>query len=620
MADKFNAKLSVSDLDFDNIKNNLKDFLSKQEQFKDINFEGSGINIILDLLAYNTHYQGFYSNMIANEMFLDSAVRRDSIVSLAKHLGYTPTSITSPTATVNIITKNNEDLPDDDLLLGTIIKGTQGSSTYNFVVMETTEYKVVDGITGARDVIIKEGKLETISYVFDDTNSGLKYKIPSTADTSTLTVRVQTSTTDSTGYSDSWTQSTNFNEVEKTSKAFHIQEIENGEFEIYFGDNIVGKKPDNGNVIHIQYLNTHGPDANDIGSSDKEGARVFNYSNHIVEVISPASGGSDAETNKSIKYYAPRMYQSQDRSVTSRDYEAILLKEYSDIESVYVWGGQDNDPPEYGKVFISIKPKSGLVLDETKKQDIKNSILKSKNVVSVIPEIVDPDFLFLKISGNVVYDASSTILDKNSILSLVKSSIIYYVDNDLEKFDKDLYFSKLTKLMDSSSDSVVGSDITIKIQRRFIPIIGKETNYTLDFGNSIYHPHDGHHPVITSSGFNYKDEDDKPFTGYFDDDGNGKIRIFKYDSNGEKKYIYHNNSSIGTIDYGTGKIELEGFNPISLKNTTYLSVNAPPKNKNIFASRSQILTIDKTDNDSLSLSISKLSEKSNTSGTSTSTL
>lgn len=619
MANNFNAKLSVSDLDFDNIKSNLKDFLSKQEQFKDMNFEGSGINILMDLLAYNTHYQGFYTNMIANEMFLDSAVRRNSIVSLAKHLGYTPTSIVAPTATINISTKEGEEIPED-LMRGTTIKGTQGGSTYNFVVMETTEWEVgSDGITAAKNIEIKEGKLETLSYIFNNTST-LKYVLPKTADVSTLTVRVQTSVDDSSGYTDAWSLASNFNEIEKTSKAYHIQEIDNGEFEVFFGDNIVGKQPDNNNVIILQYINTQGTSANGIGSSDKEGARVFTYSNSTVEVISPASGGDNAESNKSIKYYAPKLYQSQDRSVTSRDYEALLLKEYSDIESVFVWGGQDNDPPEYGKVFISIKPKSGLVLDEIKKEDIRKNILKSKNIVSVTPELVDADFIFLIVSGDVVYDASKTVLDKNSILSLVKNTIINYIDNDLEKFDKDLYFSKLTNLMDDSSNSIVGNDINIQLQRRFTPILGITANYSLDFGNPLYHPHDGHIPIVTSSGFKYKDVNNNIFTGYFDDDGNGKIRIFKHNIFGKKEYVYHENTSIGTIDYNTGKIEIENFSPVSLKDKTHISVNVSTKNKNIFASRNQILTIDKNDNEALSLFIRKFSDRLTSSGTSTSSI
>ena len=611
MADQFNAKLSVSDLDFDSIKTNLKAYLSTQDQFKDINFEGAGINILMDLLAYNTHYQGFYTNMVANEMFLDSAVRRDSVVSLAKHLGYTPRSRTAPTATVDIYTPTAE--LTSSVERGTIVKGTQGDESYDFSVMSTVGYTLdSDGLTAAESVTIKQGKIETLSYIFDDRTSA-KYVIPAVADTSTLTVRVQKSTEDTTGYTAAWTLVTDINVVGKTDKAYHIQEIDGGEFEVYFGDNIVGKKPDNGNVIILQYLNTKGPDANNVGSSDKEGARVFTLSDSTVKVTSAASGGADAESVKSIKFYAPKTYQAQDRSVTSKDYEAILMRDYADIESVYVWGGEDNDPPEYGKVFISVKPLSGLKIDDTKKEEIKKDILKTSNIVTVTPEIVDPDYLFLKVQSDVVFDRSKTVLDKNSVLQLVRDSIINYIDNDLEKFDKDLYFSKLTKLMDESSSSIVGNDTKITLERRFEPAIGVTANYTIDFGNPILHPHDGHIPVISSSAFSYKDDDDTVITAYLDDDGFGNVRLWKVGVNGEQILVYFGTNSVGTINYETGVINLNNFRPLSYLNNSHIKINVPLQNKNVFADRSRILTVDGVDPSAITLTIRDITEKGSSS-------
>jgi hypothetical protein len=602
MADKFNAKLSVSDLDFDTIKRNLKAFLSSQEQFKDMNFEGSGLNILLDLLAYNTHYQGFYTNMVANEMFLDSATRRDSVVSIAKHLGYTPNSVTAPTATVDIYDPSAN--LTDNIIAGSTVRGAQGGKSFGFSVMETSGYTLdSDGLTAALNVEIKEGNLETISYIFTDKNPNIKYKIPKTADISTLTVRVQTSADDSTGYTDKWTLATDLNSIEKTDKAYHIQEIEKGEFEIYFGDNIVGKKPDNNNILIFRYLNTKGTLANGVGNSDKENARVFTYSSGTVKVVSASSGGADAESIKSIKYYAPKTYQAQDRSVTAKDYEALLLKDYPDIESVYVWGGQDNDPPEYGKVFISIKPKSGLTIDATKKENIKRDILKKKNIVSVTPELLDPDFIYLLVESNIVYDNVKTILDKKTLKSLVKNTITDYVDNDLEKFDRDLYFSKLTKLMDEASDSIVGNDTHIKLQKRFVPALNVTANYKVKFGNPIYHPHDGHMPIILSTAFKYKDDDNIVFEGYFEDDGWGKIQLFKYSSLGKKVLVYYGTNSMGTVNYTTGEIDINNFRPISFIGDSNIRINCKPANKNIFAKQSAILTIDKTDAEAVILTV-----------------
>jgi len=610
MADRFNIELSVSDLDFDSIKTNLKTFLSTQDKFKDINFEGAGINVLMDLLAYNTHYQGMYTNMVANEMFLDSAIRRDSIVSLAKHLGYTPRSITSPTATVDVYTPDATS--DDYITKGSIIKGSQGDSTFNFSVMESVGYtQDSDGLMAAQNVSIKEGRLETLSYIFDDRTSS-KYAVPSTADTSTITVRVQTSTSDTTGYTDRWTLATDLNTIAKTDKAYHIQEIDDNEFEVYFGDNIVGKKPDNGNLIHIQYLNTAGPLANNIGSADKEGSRVFTYADSTVKVVSAAAGGALSESSKSIKFYAPKTYSAQNRSVTAKDYEALLMRDYADIESAYVWGGQDNDPPEYGKVFLSIKPLSGLTIDATKKEEIKKDIIKKTNVVTVIPEIVDPDYLFLLIKSKLIYDRSKTILDKQSVMNLVRNTIIDYIDIDLEKFDKDLYYSKLTKLMDQSSNSLMGNDTEIKIQRRFTPALSVTANYVVDFGNPIFHPHDGHVPILTSSGFTYKDDFDNVFTGYLEDDGYGKIRMWKTGISGEKVLVYYEETSVGTINYNTGKITLKEFRPITFSNNTNIKLNVKLRDSNVFANRSRILTLDRDDPESVILSIEDMNNRTNT--------
>jgi len=605
MADQFNVKLSVSDLDFDSIKTSLKNYLSKQEQFKDINFEGSGINVIMDLLAYNTHYQGFYSNMIANEMFLDSALKRDSIVSIAKHLGYTPSSITASTTLVDIL------LPDgvigDTIIKGTEIKGTQGSSSYRFSVMDDALIEIVDGVTGAFGIKLGQGVFENIAYIVDN-NIKQKFLIPKEADISTLTVRVQTSQEDNTGFATKWNLGSDLNSIGKNDKAYHVQEVSRGEYEVYFGDGIVGEKPINGNVVIIQYLNTKGSESNGFGRTDKEGSRVFTYSGGTVRVLSEASGGSDSETNNSIKYYAPRSYQAQDRAVTERDYEAILLRDYPDVESVTIWGGQDHDPPEYGKVFIALKPKSGLTIDLLKKEEISRDILSKSNVVSVIPELVDPEYLFVQISVNLTYDPSVTILGKNEIVAIVKSSVNDYIKNDLEKFDKDLYFSKLSRKVDTASNSIIGNEISIKLQTRFNPDTFTKANYKIPFGNSIKHIKDGDEPIIYSTSFTYKDDDNVVFLGYLEDDGYGAMRIWKQDSLGNKVIVYTGEDKVGTIDYANGVVQLKDFRPLSTPGSNHIRLTTTPKNNNIFATQRQILTLDSSDVDSITVNTKTLSE------------
>lgn len=606
MADKFNAKLSVSDLDFDSIKSSLKSYLSKQEQFKDINFEGSGINVIMDLLAYNTHYQGFYSNMIANEMFLDSALKRDSIVSIAKHLGYTPTSITAPTALVNVLVPSGT--VGSIIEKGTELKGTQGSSSYTFSLMDDASITYdAEGLTAAIDVKVGQGRFENIAYIVDN-NIKQKFLLPKNADISTLTVRVQTSQEDNAGFATRWTLGSDLNTIKKTDKAYHVQEVSRGEYEVYFGDGIVGEKPISGNVVIVEYLNTSGSVANGFGSTDKAGSRVFSYSGGTVKVLSKASGGGDGETNNSIKYYAPRSFQAQDRAVTERDYEAILLRDYPDVESVTIWGGQDHDPPEYGKVFIALKPKSGLTIDLLKKEQISRDILSKSNVVSVIPELVDPEYLFLQIAIQLTYDPTVTILGKNEIITVVKSAVREYIKNDLEKFDKDLYFSKLSRKIDLASDSIIGNEISIKIQTRFKPDFFTKANYKIPFGNSIKHIKDGEEPIIHSTAFTYKGDDNAIFLGYLEDDGYGAMRIWKVDSLGNKEIVYTGEDKVGTIDYMNGVVTLKDFRPLSSPGTNHIKLTTTPKNNNVFATQRQILTLDTSDIESIAVETKTLLE------------
>ena len=610
MVDRFNAKLSVSELDFDSIKSNLKDYLSKQEEFKDINFEGSGINILMDMLAYNTHYQAFYTNMVANEMFLDSAVKRDSIVSIAKHLGYTPSSIRAATATVDIFDNDNTYSDGAIIPKASFVSGSQGNTTFMFSLLDDAFFTTdSDNNIVAQNVVIGQGKFEHMSYVVDNTISQ-KFLVPKSADISTIQVRVQQSVEDSTGFIEKWQLSSDFNTIGKTDKAYHIQEVELGEFEVYFGDGIVGMKPTSGNVVIIEYLNTNGASANGFGRTDKEGARTFQCEGTVVKVVSEASGGSDAETTNSIKFYAPKTYQAQNRSVTTRDYEALLLRDYPDIESVVVWGGQDNDPPEYGKVFIAVKPKSGLTIDLVKKQDISENILKKDNVVSVIPEIVDPDYIFVKIHTKFTYDSAKTTLGKNGVISLVKNSIHNYVSDDLEKFGKDLYFSKLSKRIDDSSISIIGNEISIKLEKRFTPTIGIESNYKIPFGNSLLHHIDGEEPIIITTPFIYKDKSNAIRICYLEDNGYGELRIFSIDKLKNKEILYSGSREVGIIDYNQGMLTLHNFRPLFIPNNNFIRIFAPPQNDNIFATQKQIITLDDNDPESTTIEARTLSETS----------
>ena len=597
MADPLNAKLSVTDVDFDSLKESLKSYLKSQETFKDYNFEGAGLNILLDVLAYNSHYQAFYANMVANEMFLDTAIKRSSIVSLAKHLGYTPNSIRASKAKIKAVTTGTSSFT---IPKGTVVQGTVGNDSYNFVVLDDYASSITSGITGA-EFDIYEGTFRSSTFVVDNSIANQKFILPENVDTTTLTVRVQTSTTDTTNFSTKWTLANDMNVVSDTDKVYHLQETDDGRFELYFGDNIVGQKPADGNQIITQYIVTSGEESNGVGRNESNNSPAFSLNGYNITTISAAAGGAEPESTKSIKFNAPKNYQSQDRSVTDKDYATLLLKDFPSLESVFVWGGQDNDPPAYGKVFIAAKPKVGLVLDDPTKENIKSSVTANRSIVSIIPEIVDPDTIYLKFNLNVVFDKNKTILDRGGIADLVKSTVTEYVDSDLEKFDRDLYFSKLTTLIGNIGDSIIGTESNTQIEKRFSPALDVSANYEILFGNSLFHPHDGHMTTIKSTGFSYKDDANILYEECFlEDDGSGNMQIVRYDRNNTRYILY---KKAGDVDYSSGKINLVGFRPLSLSSGEMIRIGATPESSNIFATRNQILTLDTTDQDALVVNV-----------------
>lgn len=602
MSEELNKNLQVSELDFDSIKDSLKAYLQGQDTFKDFNFEGSGLNYLLDVLAYNTHYQSFYTNMVANEMFLDTAIKRDSVVSIAKHLGYTPNSIRSPYAVVNITSDESFSLPT-----GTIFISAVEGESYTFVTKESITSTLSGSNHIAENVRIYEGEFSTISFVVNNNNRNQKFILPENTDTSTLTVRVSNSITDTTGFSTKWQLASNLNEVKKTDKVYHLQENSDGRFEIYFGDNIVGAKPADGNVITCQFVITRNPDANGIGINDTENRRSFSLEGFEVRTVAASAGGSEPETIRSIKFNAPRNYQAQERAVTQNDFATMILRDFPDIETAIVWGGQDNDPPEYGKVFIALKPKIGISLDTPTKESIANSIKRNRSIVSIVPEILDPDPLYLLFDVRVVFDQSRTAQTANGIRSLAITQITNYVDDELEKFDRDFYYSKLLGLIDDISDSVVGNEMRIRLQKHLSPTLNTTTNYSINFSNEIFHPNDGYQtPVVSSTGFDYKDDDNTVFRGYLEDDGFGVLRIYRFDDLNNKVVVYRN---VGSIDYKKGKLSLVDFRPISIEGSV-IRINVIPKNQNIYANENQLLTIDITDGDALQVSaITTLEEK-----------
>ena len=600
--------LELTELDFLDIKESLKTYMKSQSVFKDYDFEGSGLSVLLDVLSYNTHYMGFYANMVANEMFLDSAVMRDSVVSLGKHLGYTPTSKKASFATVNV--KYNTTYVAGTYLPAFTTFSAKGENGVDYTFQnltpvlieeDTNSDNVGNGI--APNVKIYEGERRTISFVYDSTVTNRRFRIPDTnVDTNHITVNVQTSGTDRSGYFDAWDVGTNFTEYKSTNKVYFIQEGNDDFFELYFGDGIVGQALTDGNVITITYLSTTGSSANNIGRNDSASSRAFTISgNAYIETVDFSSGGADPETITDIKYYAPRTFQAQDRAVTSGDYEAIVAKEYADVETINVYGGENETPPQFGKVFISIKPESGRYLNESAKRTIVKDIVKSKNLVSIIPEVIDPEYLYLLMNTEILYDPNKTLLGPQAINILAKSNIISYINVDLEKFEKDMVFSKLLERIDNTEDSVLGNQTTIRIQKWLYPTLGASTGYTINFKNPIFHPHAGHMPVLTSTYFQHLDLNGKMQTAFAEDDGRGFIRLLYFEK-GTKKIL---NSNVGTINYEKGKLTLSSnFVPVSIEEgSEFIRFTAIPDDQDILATNNLILTYDEDDNDAIKVSV-----------------
>ncbi len=600
--------LELTELDFLDIKESLKTYLKSQSVFKDYDFEGSGLSVLLDVLSYNTHYMGFYANMVANEMFLDSAVMRDSVVSLAKHLGYTPTSKKASFATVNV--KYNTTYVAGTYLPAFTTFSAKGENGVDYTFQNLTPVLIEEdpntdnaGNGIAANVKIYEGERRTISFVYDSTVTNRRFTIPDiNVDTNHITVNVQTSGSDRSGYFDAWSEGTNFTDYKSTDKVFFIQEKNDEFFELYFGDGIVGQELTDGNIITITYLSTTGSAANGIGRNESASSRAFSISgNAYIETVDFSSGGADPETIKDIKYYAPRTFQAQDRAVTSGDYEAIVVKEYADVETINVYGGENESPPQYGKVFISIKPESGKYLNASAKKTIVQDIVKNKNLVSIIPEVIDPEYLYLLMNTEILYDPNKTLLSPEAINILAKSNIVSYINTDLEKFEKDMVFSKLLERIDNTESSVLGNQTTIRIQKWLYPNLGASTGYTIEFKNPMFHPHSGHVPVVTSTYFKHLDLNGKMQTAFAEDDGRGFIRLL-YFERGTKKIL---NSNVGTINYEKGKVTLSSnFVPVSIEDgSEFIRFTAVPDDQDIIATNNLILTYDEDDNDAVTVNV-----------------
>ena len=586
-------KLNISELDFDNIKANLKRFLSNQNQFKDYDFEGSGMAVLLDLLAYNTHYLSYHTNVAVNEMFIDSADLRNSIVSLAKALGYTPSSATASYADINVRvndgTGGSITMPVDTKFT-TTVDGT----SYSFVTAANHTIAPIDGVYEFKNIKIYEGTYVTFNYTENSSDVDQRFIIPSAnADTTTLTVEVQNSATDT--VIQTYSRATSITELDGDSKVYFLQEAEDGKFEVYFGDGIIGKKLDDGNIVRLKYVVTN-KDAANGASTFTLASNIQGFNDFTLTVNSNAANGADAETDASVKFHAPKFYASQDRAVTVEDYKVKVNQLYPNAHSISAWGGEDNDTPYFGKVFISIKPKSGSNLTLTTKRDIVNT-LKRYSVASVRPEIIDPEITKIILTSTIKYDDRSTTKSADDIKTDVISNLESFNDNTLQMFDSMFRYSKLSETIDDTDNSILSNITKVKIRKSFTPSLDTSINYNVSFSNAFYNPHMGHASdmggVLLSSGFRVSNSNE---VMYLDDDGNGNLRRFYNSTSTTGLKVYVDNNA-GTINYQTGEIKINALVITSVENirgsaSTSIELTVQPQSNDIVPLRNQIIELD----------------------------
>jgi hypothetical protein len=583
-------KLVVSDFDFDNIKSNLKTFLQDQPEFSDYNFEGSGFSVLLDILAYNTHYLGFNANMLVNEVYLDSADIRKNIVSLAKMLGYTPSSVKAPAANISIVVNNatGSSLTMDK---GTTFTSTVDGTTYQFVTNQVSTITPLDGVYRFTDIIIYEGTLVTYRYTVDSSDVDQKFIIPSVnADTSTLKVTVQNSSVDTT--SSVYSLATGVRSLDNTSKVYFLQETDTGKFEIYFGDGVLGRKLSDGNIVILEYVVTNKEESNG-ASAFTLSSTIDGFSDVSITTNSVAQGGSEAESKESIRFNAPLQYTAQDRAVTSTDYETLVRSLYPNALSISAWGGEEDETPVYGVVKISIKAASGSTLTNQTKTEIVNS-LRQYNIASVRPVIVDPETISVILNSTVRYDSKLTTKTAATIKSDVISSLTNYNTNILQRFDGIFRYSKVTGLIDDADASIVSNITTVRVRKSFTPSFNTSTRYDIFFRNAFYNPHTGHNAamggILSSSGFIIDGNTNEMF---LDDDGSGNIRRYYFDGGVR---VYANNTQ-GTVNYTTGQVTLNSLNITSVSNirgstSTVIEITVTPNSNDIVPVRNTIVEID----------------------------
>ena len=572
--------LNITELDFEGIKNNFKEYLRSKQKFNGYDFEGSSMNILFDILAYNTHYSAFYASMVGNEMFIDSATKRDSVVSHAKLLNYVPRSMTSAKATINLRRTSVGTINRGDIIVGSYTNENNQTISKIFTFLEDYEYTLTNGNYVINNALIYEGLIQSLTYVFDSRLREKKFLVPKNADISTIRVKVRQSAAAADDDTEAWYRATDFSLLGAEEKVFFLQAAYDGQYEIYFGDGVLGKALTNGNIVYIEYLQSSGEEGNYFSS-------FVPPSSTQLTLVSPAVGGASPEDITEIRKNAPKAFVAQNRSVTARDYESIVLSLYPQAETVKVWGGEENDPPQFGKVFVSIKPNGGDTISDADKRFLLTA-LKDKAVVGIVPEAVDPEYLYGILNVTTNFNPSKTTLSRNEISALQRAKIVEYFDNTLEKFDTSLYLSKLNKLLDEVDSSILGTTVKTLIEQRIRPSTKYPTFVDLKFYNQIFHPYPGHKGSVRSSLFTYRNSVGESKACYIEDDGYGNLHIVTGEGGGKKTV----EKNAGEIDYFTGSLVLFKFKPVNYISNDHIKIRIQPITDDIFAMKNKIIKTD----------------------------
>ncbi len=589
MATINSSNINITDLDFDDVSKSLKEYLKGQSTLKDYDFEGSNLAILVDLLAYSAHTSAFNANMVASEMFLDTAQIRKNVVSRAKELGYTPSSRTASKATFDL-TVTNPTIGGVTPSSLTINRGHEfttvyDGTSYTFISLDNKTITPSTGTFKFEALDVYQGKLSSDIYRYDSQVSNQRFPMLNTnIDTSTITVNITSNNTVT-----AWSKAGDLTGIKSTSNVWYLQENDDGLFELYFGDGIIGAEPKDGDTITISYLVTDNDHAN--------GANIFSMATSIngnsavtfTNTVS-SSGGKDIETPDQIKFSASKFYTSQNRLVTVQDYKAKLQELYPGADSIAVWGGEDNEPPQYGKVFVSLKPSQYSNNLTTAEKSTLTKSLSELSVLTVRPEVIDAEILQILIDTNFKYDPTKTSQTQSALETLVRAAILSYDDTELSGFDTLFRHSQLTSKIDGTETSILSNITNVRLRKNYTAVIdGTASSIKLDFGNALYNPHSGHNAasggVLTSTGFFISGDTNNYF---FDDDGKGNVRRYYLDGSTR---VYSDDTA-GTITYSTGVVSINSLTYSSTSNTdSSIDFTTIPSSNDVISTKNQLLDI-----------------------------